>query len=76
MIRMGTNMLTRSHWLVYFQYLIGIDGRIKYAKGIYRMISADCVDYVKAFNLARSCQIEFLRKDEIGTIQRPVHSVK
>lgn len=64
LVRMGTSRLTRLHWLVYFHYLIGIDGRIKYTKETHRMILADYEDYVKAFNLAGYRQIKFLGENE------------
>ena len=64
MVRMGTSRLTRLHWLVYFHYLIGINGRIKYTKETHRMILADYEDYVNAFNLAGYRQIKFLGENE------------
>lgn len=64
LFRMGTSRLTRSHSLVYFHYLIGIDGRIKYTKETHRMILADHEDYVKAFSIAGYSEIKFLGENE------------
>jgi SAM-dependent methyltransferase len=62
--RMGTSKLTESHWLVYFHYLIGADGEIKYTREIHRMIAADYEDYVRAFNLAGFIETRFLGESE------------
>lgn len=63
-IRMGTSKLTRSHWLVYFHYLIGTDGEIKHVREVHKMLAADYQDYVRAFNLAGFSETRFLKKDQ------------
>jgi len=63
-VRMDSSKLTKSHWLMYFHYLIGINNRIKYVKEMHRMILADCEDYVQAFNLAGYRKVEFLGKTD------------
>lgn len=65
MVRMSTSRLTGLSWLVYFHYLVGIDGRIKHTKETHRMISADYEDYVKAFNMAGYREIKFLRRNKL-----------
>ncbi len=62
--RMGTSKLTKSHWLVHFHYLIGINGEIKHVKETHKMIAADYEDYVKGFNLAGYKEIKFLEENE------------
>lgn len=62
--RMATSKLRKSQWLVYFNYLIGINGEIKHTKEIHKMIAADYEDYVKAFNLAGYSEVKFLGEKE------------
>ena len=64
LVRMGASRMTRSHWLVHFQYLIGIEGEIKHVKETHRMISANYEDYARAFNLARYGEVMFLGENE------------
>jgi trans-aconitate methyltransferase len=64
LLRMATSRITKSHTLVYFHYLIGIDGRIKYTRETHRMILADYEDYVKAFNMAGFREIKSLKENE------------
>jgi hypothetical protein len=61
---MGTSRLTKSHWLVDFHYLTGINGKIKYIKETHEMILADYEDYIRAFNLGEYSQIKFLGENE------------
>jgi ubiquinone/menaquinone biosynthesis C-methylase UbiE len=64
LVRMGTSRLTKTHWLVYFHYLIGGDGRIRHTEETHRMISAEYEDYLKAFNMAGYSQIKFLGEND------------
>jgi len=58
--RMATSKLADPYWLVYFHYLVGVDGVIKYTKEIHKMIAADYEDYVRAFNQAGYDNVKFL----------------
>ncbi|UCE95921.1 MAG: class I SAM-dependent methyltransferase [Candidatus Bathyarchaeota archaeon] len=69
LVRMGTSKLTRSHWLVYFHYLIGKDESIKYSSEVHKMLAADYEDYINAFSLAGYSETEFLKEDE-GAMRR------
>jgi len=64
LVRMGTSKLTKSHWLIHFHYLIGINGEVKHTKEIHRMILSNYEDYIRAFNLAGYDEVKFLGKNE------------
>jgi SAM-dependent methyltransferase len=61
--RLATSRVTASQWLVYFHYLIGLDGKITYMKETHKMLVADREDYVRALELAGYKNVKFIERD-------------
>ena len=63
LVRMATSEIVRARWLIFMHYLIGEQGRIRYAKELHKMLALDYQDYVEAFKSTRFKNMEFLKEN-------------
>ena len=61
--RMATSKLPESIWLVSMHYLVGKNGEIGYFTEVHKMLSLDCVDYVRAFKSSGLRDTRFLTQN-------------
>jgi hypothetical protein len=63
LVRMATSEIVRTRWLIFMHYLIGEQGRIRYAKELHKMLALNYQDYVEAFKSTRFENMEFLKEN-------------
>lgn len=63
LVRMATSKISGSEWLVFMHYLVGQNGKIKYAREVHRMLALDYPAYIKAFRSAGFEDVKYLTED-------------